>query len=264
MQTNWQKQALVLVVLIAAISFCAMPVSAAPPFTTATASSNIGLDIAYNEPVTHKANTSMQFVFHMFNISNGVPIINRSTNPISCTFHLYNSTGQHIFIEDPIQTFSDGYDYEVKVAGGNFSTIGNYFFIVGCNSSNLGGAVKNIFVVTNTGSSPPGDNLTIFMIIATIAVIGGMIYLLFYTIQNGLLADVDLKMLGMNMISYFALFVLLFANQTYIGDVMAKKMIDLFIKIGALNNIIIPTLLFIFSYMKAKGLHKFLKSARID
>jgi len=264
MQTNWQKQALVLVVLIAAISFCITPASAAPPFveTSQTYSNTPGIVFEFPGVSYHKYNTSYVFNYQSYNQSNGVPIINRTTNIVSCVFHLYNLSGDHIFVENnPI--LADQYDWEIFIAAENFTILGDYQVIFHCNTSTYGGFVASNFEVTNTGNAPPGDNLTIFMIIATIAVIGGMIYLLFYTIQNGLMADVDLKMLGMNVVAYMALFVLLFANQTYIGDALAKTMLDLFISVGALNNVIIPIILFAFSFFKAKGLHKFLKNERI-
>lgn len=87
-----------------------------------------------------------QFNFHIFNTSNGVPII----SGIECHFHLYNATGQHqLSLEE--STFTFEYDIAFNISGGNFSETGEYSYLVQCNSTTQGGYDSIPFSVTPTG-----------------------------------------------------------------------------------------------------------------
>lgn len=98
-----------------------------------------------------KQNTDFHFHFHVFNISDGVPITDIST---TCQFHLYNNSGNHLFENNSIKYEIDHgsvNEWEVKVDGGNFSQLGSYSYIVQCNSTGLGGFESVEFEVTGTG-----------------------------------------------------------------------------------------------------------------
>ena len=101
---------------------------------------------------TLKQNQDFTFNFHLFNISNGYPIDNSSTN---CYFDLYNSSGVHLVeVIIPHENSIKVNEWELKVLGGNFSAIGQYGYIVQCNSSasSLGGVEEVGFEVTYTGN----------------------------------------------------------------------------------------------------------------
>jgi hypothetical protein len=84
-------------------------------------------------------NQDHEFYFHIFNISNGLPVSNLTT---SCQFHLYNeSSGEHMLNKTLVynQHLNVTNEFEIEVTGGNFSQLGTYSYIVQCNSSVLGG-----------------------------------------------------------------------------------------------------------------------------
>lgn len=122
-------------------------VSAAPPIATVTG----GYSIAVPQSDIAQIGQDFNFQFHIYNISNGIPI----NSGVSCEFHLYNSTGDHLYSSeisapDPV----DIYDYEFFVTGGNFSVPNLYYYYIACNSSNLGGFSTDSFLVTPTGIIP--------------------------------------------------------------------------------------------------------------
>jgi hypothetical protein len=103
---------------------------------------------------TIKQSTDFDFNFHVINQSNGYPISNAS---ISCYFHLYNQTGDHVLFQelrnDPISEHLVINEFVARVGGGNFSSVGNYAYQVQCNGTMVigGCADKGLFVVTPNG-----------------------------------------------------------------------------------------------------------------
>lgn len=110
-----------------------------------------------------KTGQTMEFDFHLFNKSNGYPI----TSGFSCNLHLYNSSdGKHLY-EGFKDTVTHTFDYEIEIDGGNFS-VGEYFYTIQCNNSEVGGEDTIPFEVTNSGilTDETQSNLIIaFMII---------------------------------------------------------------------------------------------------
>jgi len=84
---------------------------------------------------------------HVYNISNGLLMNNDTT---SCELHLYNSTGSHALEADMLFD-SNLEDFYVNIGGSNFSILGDYSYIIGCNTSTVGGHVSYGFRVTNDG-----------------------------------------------------------------------------------------------------------------
>ena len=134
---------LLLIFLIVLSSIC----FAAPPVTTVQSFSE-GYVIKAPIQEFHKYNTEYRFNFHVFNISNGMPLVNSSS--ISCEFHLYNSSGNHLYTSTSY-VVDHTYDYQFLVGGGNFTNIDEYHYVFQCNTSTLGGFVEDYFFVTNDG-----------------------------------------------------------------------------------------------------------------
>jgi len=129
---------------------CLPLVSAQPPFIQPTELGS-GYEIKIPPFGILKQNQDFEFSFHVFNISDGVPITDIST---TCQFHLYNNSGNHLFENNSIKYEIDHgsvNEWEVKVDGGNFSQLGSYSYIVQCNSTGLGGFESVEFEVTGTG-----------------------------------------------------------------------------------------------------------------
>jgi hypothetical protein len=128
-------------------------ISAVPPVTQIQQFSE-GYVLKYPIDEVIKQNADYEFEFHVFNISNGLPV----TSDITCYFHLYNSTGKHQ-LEMTDDTASHNFDYSFFVTGGNFTELGEYYYIAQCDGvtgqggSVLGGFTEHVFIVTPTGSS---------------------------------------------------------------------------------------------------------------
>lgn len=109
-----------------------------------------------------KLNTTTTFNFHVFNLTDGVPI----NSGITCYFHLYNSTGNHVYTKHDVTTTDHTFDYNIKVNGNNFSTIGGYGYVFQCNSSKLGGYVEEPLEVTASGFGyTPTNNVGIYFVL---------------------------------------------------------------------------------------------------
>lgn len=133
------------------VLFLCNPAYAVPPVTTIQSFSE-GYVIKAPIQEFHQQYKDYKFNFHVFNISNGNPIINSST--IACYFHLYNSSGNHLIDMRP-DTFDHTFDFEVGIKGGNFSLIDEYHYIFQCNSTfGRGGFIEDYFYVTKDGIMP--------------------------------------------------------------------------------------------------------------
>lgn len=127
--------------------FLASFVIAQPPFQVSEPTT--GYELVFPKFYYHQIDKDFYFCFHVFNISNGMPIDNSST---SCNFHLYNKTGHSIILEETLGVNSDHlFTWILLVDKGNFSYPGQYSYLVHCNSSDLGGFVSAPFTTTPTG-----------------------------------------------------------------------------------------------------------------
>jgi len=91
-----------------------------------------------------------EFETHVYNISNGYPII----SGITCYFHLYNQRGKHT-LEMEDATASHTFDYSFDVMGGNI-TEDIAYYVIQCNSTTLGGFHTAELAVTNSGTDDSG------------------------------------------------------------------------------------------------------------
>lgn len=115
-----------------------------------------------------KQNTNFDFNFHVFNISNGVPIDNSSTD---CFFHLYNSTGDHaLIVKLEHEENNVNNEWALMVNGNNFSSLGSYSYVVQCNSTTLGGFESVEIHVTKLGTENKTSEALIYILL-TLAVV---------------------------------------------------------------------------------------------
>ena len=126
--------------------FAILPFISAVPSVTTVQQFTGGLAIKYPSDQILQQNMPYEFEAHVFNISNGMPM----TSDIACYFHLYNSTGKHQ-LEIVDTTVSHNFDYSFDVSAGNFSEVGDYYYIIQCNNSYLGGFIEVPFEVTPNG-----------------------------------------------------------------------------------------------------------------
>ena len=142
-------------ILIAFAFLLVVPlVQSAPPFVSSAPS---GCIIAPVVRETLKAGQDFDFNFHVFNVSNGVPL---SNSTLSCYFHFYNQTGDHVFStilrNDPFSKHQVINEWTEMMNGGNISSVGTYAYLVQCNgtAANLGCADKGMFEVNKSGFAP--------------------------------------------------------------------------------------------------------------
>lgn len=137
-------------------------ITAQPPFMQ-TGAFTEGYSIKVPQEGNVLQSQNYDFAFHVFNISNGIPIDDTST---SCYFHLYNQSGEHILQTDATYSPSNiDNEWEVFVLGGNFSTPGDYAYIIQCNSTVLGGYESVGFTVTNAKVSISTSEAIIYVLL---------------------------------------------------------------------------------------------------
>jgi hypothetical protein len=192
-----------------------------------------------------KIDTPRQFIAHVFNSSNGVSI-----KGASCIFHLYNSSGNHIY-KGYSSTIVDDYDYEFKVSSKNFSNLGYYNYILQCNSSVSGGFISETFEVTNTGKPEPSGIVTVFFIGSFLLILLFMTYLLLSSIGHFMEKNFDILDLAWDYGIYFVLIGLYIFEGEYIANPLIHSILDVLIVVGGITHIFAATIFFLISLMWA-------------
>ncbi len=123
-------------------------VAAQPPFEAVIL--NQGIDIAFPQIDVLKLNSDFEFHFHVVNNSNGVMLDNTTVN---CGFHLFNSSGNHIFEDDSVNMDINGDDFTILIDKNNFSRVDDYAYLFGCHNEtqNIGGQISRGLEVTQDG-----------------------------------------------------------------------------------------------------------------
>ena len=147
-------------ILIAFAFLLVLPLVASAPPVTQVQQFGEGFDIRIPQDTVLLLNQDYEFEVHVYNISNGMPII----SDIDCYFHLYNSTGKHQL---------ELWDNASSHTFGNFSEQGFYYYNIQCNSSSLGGYHSQKIEVTRTGVDNSEDYVAVI-----IALIGAVAILL--------------------------------------------------------------------------------------
>lgn len=135
------------------------------PAVSTTINTNTGLEIKYPSYENIVQNHYFDFNFHVFNISDGLPVSNTT---VSCNFHLYNQSGDHIWTfsnlsHDAASEHGIVNEWVARVNGNNFTTQGVYSYIIQCNSSSHGGFLSTNFIVSPEGVD---GSLNFFIIIS--------------------------------------------------------------------------------------------------
>lgn len=127
--------------------------------------SNTNLNIEIPEFETYKYGTDIQMHFHVYN-SSGFLV----TNSTTCTFHLYNSSEEHILISDLLFDTTNK-EFEIQLGSGNFTNIGYYAYIIQCNNTKEANFVMTSFKLTKTGlntSEEPKNHIWFLIILVII------------------------------------------------------------------------------------------------
>lgn len=152
-------------------------VASAQPSFLSNSNPNEGLQLFINLIDYHAQGEPYDFHIHLLNKSNGYPLTN---DVADCYMHIYNSTGEHTFKSTTLSKDIDGFDYYIKINGGNFSDLGLHSIYYWCNSSSLelGGADKVFFEVTPTGVELKTSQSILYFISFIFLI--GILFLLLY------------------------------------------------------------------------------------
>ncbi|GAH01631.1 unnamed protein product, partial [marine sediment metagenome] len=162
---------------------------------------------------TFEQGEDVELAFHVFNISNGYPV----NEGISCDFHVYNNSGKHLSVQTVTET-AHQYDYEFKTDGLNFSAIGDYAYIVGCNNSLIGGFVSHSLTITKSGTDE--ETIYFFLLLAFLPVIMGMFALFASFFLNG--EEHSALKISMMLFGFTSTFATLWFSQVIIGTLYPK------------------------------------------
>ncbi len=127
--------------------FLISSISAQPPFIQPTQSFINGYIIEIPEQGILKANQDFNFFFHVFNISNGLPL---TDDVVNCEFNLHDSTSRLIFSDNSLFFDDTTTAFNVTIQGGNF-TPQDYTYVTHCNSTSFGGFTSVEIEVTPSG-----------------------------------------------------------------------------------------------------------------
>lgn len=143
-----KKHSIVLAMVLSFLFLSCMAYAAQP--SVITSKPNEGLEIIYPIMTTIPLNTPHIFNFHISNVSNGWML--DAKIPITCYFHLYNISGEHLCdLYFNSSDYEHKFDIEVPVTAQNFSYVGAYTIWFGCNTSSLGGQMKETIYATADG-----------------------------------------------------------------------------------------------------------------
>lgn len=186
-----------LIIILSFLLFFPLVSSAQPSVLIPTTSLSLQIEHPYIEVL--KAGELYKFHFHVYNASTGKPV---NMSLVTCSFHLYNSSGSHIFKNNNGVGSDDVFDYEQIIQGGNFTKNHEYSFVVSCNSSAEGGFYENSFFVTQNGDSVNTGTGLIYFLITLFAF--GIFFLLGWIFLNieGENPKDETGILGINYLKY--------------------------------------------------------------
>jgi len=122
-----------------------------------------GVDINFPMIDVFEQGENFSFHFHTTNASNGAFL---DDSVLTCSFHVYNDTGNHIVEKNyDVGMESNNIDWDILVVGENFTNVGEYGYLFDCNSTiqGIGGSVESGFEVTNTGVALTEERAIIFI-----------------------------------------------------------------------------------------------------
>jgi len=205
--------------LFSILLFSLTLISAVPPVTI-TQQFASGYIIEDSPQTYLKENQDYVVNFFVYNISNGVVIDNSSS---SCVFYLANSSGGVLTFGDATYDTTNKY-WSYNIGENNFS-IGDYFYGIKCQDTDLGGAIVGRWEVTPSGFNPSIPQAMMYGIILFILLtlfIGSFIWFNNiewgnYTNSEGVIVEVTrnrTKKTALFFVSYILMLSLLFVGKS--------------------------------------------------
>ena len=177
------------------------PIIAQPPtnlfFQLSTSPGS--LEIKVPPILFYETEKTIEFPFHVFNISTGLPL----NTDISCEFHLYDNRGGHLFTQVVNDTSDTTFDYEFEVDKNNFTRSGSYAYLTQCNNSAQGGFASLSFEVNNAGQMLSTSQAIFYFIAIIITLVLFLVCLLSaWGINPDNIYDVGDEMIKVNINKY--------------------------------------------------------------
>lgn len=123
-----------------------------------------GMELKIPQDNVLKAGQNYTFYVHAYDIATGLS----ASGKTDCKIWIYNSTGEVIYNKTNTYIIGDaGQNFHFFINGGNFTTIGDYYYNVECFDDAVGGFASSVIHVTLTG-----DDLGISQAIVIIALLG--------------------------------------------------------------------------------------------
>jgi hypothetical protein len=88
----------------------------------------VGMNIIYPKLDYYKFGDIVELNFHLFDYNN-TPLTNVSTE---CVIDVYNRTGEHILVQEPLNTQNSGLDFYIRLDKSNITEPGFYYYDLFC------------------------------------------------------------------------------------------------------------------------------------
>ena len=199
------RKKLILASLMVLVVLAVIPLMSADPPVTIVQTNDNGYQIYYPEFEYVAQDGGFMLHIHVSNITTGYPLL---ASEISCYLHLYNQSGAHTFKSGVLG--KDGYDHEIYLDAGNFTSLGIHSFYMWCNSSAFGGEAKGTFEVNRNGVEPTQARATLNAAMMFLLVLLFIFSVWLMLRMDNFKRDTEKEILGINQLKYikFPLFTL--------------------------------------------------------
>ncbi len=190
-----------------------------------------GVDIEFTKIDLFENGKDHIFNVHVFNRSTGLQLTNITTD---CNFHLFDNKGFHMINQFKMPFDSIGIDWDLMVAGDNFTRNGEYSALVVCNATDIAGFSSFGFEVTPTGLGDIFDFYIIILLVSAVLIIWGFVirdpwvvifgtfglyFVGLYIILNGIVGIKD-------MVTTWAIALILLGVAAYISFKAAQEVVN--------------------------------------
>lgn len=200
-----------------------------------------------------KLGNDHRFHVHVINSTNI-----KTNKTTQCLLHLYNQTGYDLNNSQWME-FEDynGIDFALTITANNFS-LGEYNYVVECNSTGEVAFASGTFEVNNLGKALPTDVVLIFFYVVYLGILGFFIYLLILTFTGWVTKKFDIWDVAKNIGAYFVLVAFYILELNQLNDPTINFILDTFVIVGAFTHVLFSIILFmiiwIFKAMAEKKL----------